>query len=240
MLRAFKIAVGFLTVFKVRIDPVPDMAEAGGSAWAFPLVGALLGILLVAAHAVLAAVLPASMAAVLVVGLWVVLTGGLHLDGWTDCWDAMAASVPPERRREILKDSRLGTFGALALMLLVAVKGSALAGEHFRGVMLFLAPVIGRGALVVAAYGIVNPGQGMGAQFCRGMDKKTARWAAILGFGPALIAGWIGILAVIAAYVGSFWFRRFAVSRLGTVNGDVIGAMCELSEALVLLTACLA
>jgi adenosylcobinamide-GDP ribazoletransferase len=239
MLRAFEIAVGFLTIFRVRLDPIPDMAEAGRSAWAFPLVGALLGILLVVAHTVLSAILPVSVVALLVVGFWVVLTGGLHLDGWTDCWDAMAASVPPERRREILKDSRLGTFGALALILLVAIKATALAGEHFPKIMLFLAPVIGRGALVVVAYGTKNPREGMGAQFCLGMDSKTVRWAAILGFGPALIAGWTGILGVVAAYLGSLWFRRLAESRLAAVNGDVIGAMCELSEALVLLTACL-
>jgi adenosylcobinamide-GDP ribazoletransferase len=238
MQRSFQIALAFLTVFKSRIDPSPDMAEVGASAWAFPLVGAILGIILVLAGSVLSVFLPVLPAAVLLVALWVVLTGGLHLDGWTDCWDALAASVPAERRFEILKDSRLGTFGALALILLIALKIGAVGSGHVPTLLLFLAPVIGRATMVVASPGGLHRGDGMAAQFLSGLDPRIVRWAAVLGFAPALLAGWKGALAVAVAYVGALWFRRFAEFRLQTFNGDVIGAMGEFSEVLVLLAAC--
>jgi adenosylcobinamide-GDP ribazoletransferase len=214
------------------------MMEVGRSAWAFPLVGALIGIILVAAHAILTAHLPLALSAVLVVGIWIVLTGGLHLDGWTDCWDALAAPVSAERRFEIMKDSRLGTFGALGLILLLAVKTSAIADSGLSLMALFLAPVIGRGTFVLASHGSRHRGDGMAAAFLNGQDEQTAKWAAILGLGPALLAGWSGILAAAGAYLGAAWFRRFAESRLPSINGDVLGGMCEFSEAIFLVIAC--
>ena len=239
MLREFEIALGFLTIFKSRLEPVPDMAEVGKSAWAFPLAGGVIGLLLVIAHLIIADHFPAVISAILVVGLWVVLTGGLHLDGWTDCWDALPASVPSERRFEILKDSRLGAFGALALILLLALKVAVVAQADLSLLMLFLAPVIGRGMMVVVGYGARHRGQGMAALFLTGLDNRSVRWACILGFAPALLAGWKGFLAVAGAYLAALWFRRFAEKRLESVNGDVLGSFCELSELVVLLAACL-
>ena len=238
MLKAFEIALGFLTVFKTRGGPTADLAEVGRSAWAFPLVGALIGALLVIAHLIFSAHFPPYVAAILTVGLWIILTGGLHLDGWTDCWDALAASVTPERRFIIMKDSRLGTFGAIALILLLAVKVASLAREDLSVATLFLAPVVGRGIMVLAAYGSRHRGEGMAALFLSGLDPGAVRWAAIIGFVPTVIAGWTGILAAAVAYLGVMWFRRFADSRLPTINGDVLGAICEFSETLFLLIAC--
>ncbi|MBI5248615.1 MAG: adenosylcobinamide-GDP ribazoletransferase, partial [Desulfomonile tiedjei] len=144
MLRPLDIALGFLTVFKVRVEPAPELQEVGRSSWCFPLVGALIGALLVGLHLILSGHLPVFLVAVLTIGLWIFLTGGLHLDGWTDCWDALAASVNPDRRMQILKDSRMGTFGALGLILLLAVKTGSLAREDLSLPVLFAAPVIGR------------------------------------------------------------------------------------------------
>jgi adenosylcobinamide-GDP ribazoletransferase len=239
MLRPFEIALGFLTIFKTRLTPVPEMTEVGKSAWAFPLAGAAIGVLLVVGHSILAGFLPAIISAILVVSLWIVLTGGLHLDGWTDCWDALAASVPPERRFEILKDSRLGAFSALALILLLALKTAAVAQPNLPSLMLFLSPVISRSMMVAVGYGSRHRGQGMAALFLSGLDNRSVRWACIIGFVPALLAGWRGIIAVAAAYFAALWFRGFAEKRLGAVNGDVLGAICELSEVVVLVVACL-
>jgi adenosylcobinamide-GDP ribazoletransferase len=239
MLRALKISLQFLTIFKVRLDPAADLQETGRAAWAFPIVGAFIGLLLVITHSALSGNLPSGLVAIVVVGLWIFLTGGLHIDGWTDCWDALAASVPPERRFEILKDSRLGTFGAVALILLLAVKIAAVAQSDLPLIMLFIAPIVGRGLMVVAVYGSEHSEAGMAAQFLSGIDVRVVQWVAILGLAPALLAGWIGIWALALAYLGAVCFRRFAQARLGTVNGDVMGAICELAEALVLLIACI-
>lgn len=239
MPKALEIALGFLTVFKTRSGSTADLAEVGRSAWAFPLVGAIIGAILVIADLVLSPHFPPFVTAIVIVGLWIVLTGGLHLDGWTDCWDALAASVTPEQRFVIMKDSRLGTFGAVALILLLAAKVATVAGEDLHVSALFLAPIVGRGIMVLAAYGSRHRGEGMGALFLSGLDRGTARRAAIFGLVPAIILGWTGILAAAGAYLGAMWFRRFADSRLQTINGDVLGGICEFSETLFLLIACI-
>lgn len=238
MLRSLHIALGFLTIIKVDVRPVPELPEVGKSAWAFPLVGALMGAILAATYWIVADHLPVAVSAIVIVSLWVVLTGGLHLDGWTDCWDAIAAAVPPERRRGILKDSRLGAFGALGLMLLLAAKTAAIARADLSVAILFVAPVVGRASLVTAVYGARHGNEGMAAQFLSGLDKRAVVWACALGVVLSLVAGLTGLVALGCAYLGAVGFRRLAESRLQTVNGDVIGAMCELGETIVLLIAC--
>ncbi|HMK35163.1 MAG TPA: adenosylcobinamide-GDP ribazoletransferase [Desulfomonilaceae bacterium] len=237
MVRSIQIAIGFLTVFRTHLEPYPDMTEVGRSAWAFPLVGALIGGILVGVDAMLAPRMPPVLASVLVVSTWIVLTGALHLDGWTDCWDALPTAVSPERRFEIMKDSRLGTFGAVALITILAVKASAVAGPGISLTELFLAPVIGRGTMVLAARGSRHRGDGMAALFLNGVDGEALRWTFILGVIPAILAGWSGVFGAAAAYGGAVWFRRFAESRLPCVNGDVLGGMCECSEAVFLIVA---
>jgi adenosylcobinamide-GDP ribazoletransferase len=127
----------------------------------------------------------------------------------------------------------------VALILLLALKIAAVAQSDLPLIMLFIAPIVGRGLMVVAVYGSEHSGAGMAAQFLSGIDARVVQWVAILGLAPALLAGWTGIWAVAVAYLGSACFRRFAQARLGTVNGDVMGAICELAEALALLIACI-
>lgn len=235
MLRPLKIALSFLTIFRAHVYPVPELAEVGRSAWAFPVVGMVIGTILVAAQWILAGHVTPVVSAVLVVGLWVFLTGGLHLDGWTDCWDALPVAVSPERRREILKDSRLGTFGALGLLLLLAMKMGAAAAALDWPFALFLAPVAGRGIMVLVCYGVAHTSGGMAGGFLSGLDARTMKITAVVGLGPALLAGWSGITAALGACIAALWFRKFAESRLEAINGDVIGGLCEFSEAVFLV-----
>ncbi|MFH1116128.1 MAG: adenosylcobinamide-GDP ribazoletransferase [Pseudomonadota bacterium] len=236
MMRSIQIVLGFLTGIKMDVRPVPTLDEIGRSAWAFPVVGALMGVFLAAAYLFIGDHFPGAVRALLIVTAWVVLTGGLHLDGWADCWDSLAAPVSRERRREILKDSRLGTFGALGLLLLLGLKTAACAGTDFPAAALLLAPVAGRAMMVTVSYGSRHGDEGMAALFLSGMDRRSVARAWILVLGVGLAAGLIGLVSVGVAYLGALTFRRFAESRLGAVNGDVIGAMCELSETLVLLS----
>ncbi len=142
-----------------------------------------------------------------------------------DCWMPFSASVSAERRVEIMKDSRLGTFGALGLILLLAVKTTAAAGSGLSLTALFLRAVIGRGTMVLAAHGSRHRGDGMAAAFLNGLDDRTVKWAAILGLGPALLAACPG-----------YWLRSArtlvrpgsgALRNLGcpSINGDVLGGM---------------
>ena len=243
MLRAFKTAINFLTVVQLKQVPPADMVEVGKSVWAFPFVGAGMGLILAGAAFLLSRILPMPLVAVLVVTVWTALTGGLHLDGWTDCWDALAAAVPPERRMEIMKDSRLGTFGALGLMLLVAAKITAIAVSPAPARMLVIAPILGRSALVLAAARSrptlrTMPPVGMLGHFIEGLTDRGVAGAVIIGFLAACVAGWRGVSAAVIAYAAVMLFRRFAERRLPRINGDVIGATCELAETTALVMGC--
>ena len=238
IMRSLDVAVQFLTVLPVRGAPPRDMTEIGSSAWAFPLAGALIGGILGVTHYDTMRHVPPLLAGILTVGLWIALTGGLHLDGWADCCDGLMVPASPERRRAIMKDSRVGTFGAAGLILIIGVKGSCAGSEGFSSLAICWAPVVGRAALVLGCYGVQPPDIGMGGDFIRGVALMPGRavWAAaLMGFVPCLLAGWSGVFGVAAAVGTALWFRGFALSRLGVVTGDVIGAMCELSEAVFLI-----
>ncbi len=235
--RSFEVCLSFLTLFRFRSSDYPSIPEIGRSAWAFPLVGAVLGLGLAAFQFLLPTHTPGLLAGTLVVGLWVVLTGGLHLDGWADCCDALPTAVEPQRRNEIMKDSRIGTFGTLGVVLLVGLKIGSVASGNLPWFMLVLAATIGRGAMVLGAYKASNTGEGMAASFISGLDRNVATWAVLLCLGPIVVVGWKGLVVGTAAYLGTVWFRRVAEARLGTVNGDVLGATCELAETIVLVTA---
>jgi adenosylcobinamide-GDP ribazoletransferase len=236
MLRTFKVALGFLTIIRPNLDPYPSIPEIARSAWTFPLVGAAIGIILALCHAVFSLWFAAPVVALLVLAAWIIATGGLHLDGWSDCWDALACAVTPERRNQIMKDSRIGTFGALALFVLVGLKASAIC---FAGglVYLFAAPVVGRGIMVVASYGAPYRDEGIGSEFMPNLTGDSVKIAAGIALVAAAFAGASGLLGLIAAFAAAKWFRRFAENRLGTINGDVLGAICELSETIFLIIA---
>ena len=118
----FWLALGFLTIVPTR--PFAYELDALGQAgkW-FPIVGLFVGGVLVGMHFLLMQLFPPLLTAVLVVVLWVVLTGALHLDGVADCGDALWVPVSRARRLEILQDSRVGTFGSVALILFLLMKG---------------------------------------------------------------------------------------------------------------------
>jgi adenosylcobinamide-GDP ribazoletransferase len=180
------------------------------------------------------------MEAALLVMLWVVLTGGLHLDGWADCCDALLATVSHERRLEILKDPRVGSFGGAGLALLLLVKFAAVASLPHAAAAFILAPTLGRWAIVnvAAAFPLARP-DGMAAHFRSGLSRRELTWAALTTMLACGLVGWMGLLGFVAAAIAALAFGRWAASRLGGVTGDVYGAACELVECVVLVVACL-
>src|SRR5216684_378067 len=109
VLADFRLALGFLTIWPVRVGATKpgDLGRAAG--W-FPLVGLLLGLVLSGAQWLLLRLFPPPLVGGLVVALWAALTGGLHLDGLADCGDGLWVSASPERRLEIMHDARIGAF----------------------------------------------------------------------------------------------------------------------------------
>jgi adenosylcobinamide-GDP ribazoletransferase len=207
---------------------------------AYPFVGLVLGILLMLAHLAFQTVLPPLVSAALIVVAWAVLTGGLHLDGWADCCDALPATVTQERRLEILKDPRLGSFGGIGLVLLLMFKFAAVASLPQGSAALILAPTLGRWAIVnvAAIFPLARP-DGMAAHFRAGLARRELAWAGLTAALVCGAAGWGGLAAFVGAAFAALVLGRWATSRLGGVTGDVYGAACELVEVVVLVLACI-
>ena len=125
-------ALGFFTRLPIGSAPLPPTFR-GVAVW-LPMVGLIIGLLVSLALGLAAQILPASLCGVIGCLAWVAVTGGLHLDGVADCGDGLIVEAPPARRLEIMKDSRLGTFGGAALFFILAQgRGPRRAGGHVSG-----------------------------------------------------------------------------------------------------------
>jgi adenosylcobinamide-GDP ribazoletransferase len=233
------LALRFLTIVPVPGREAAGPGALGRAGWWFPPVGLGLGLALAVADRLLAWLLPVSLAAVLVIALWKVLTGGLHLDGLADCLDGLGGR-DPEERRAIMRDSRIGVFGAAGLALCLGLGAVALAESPamWRSRVLVLAPALGRLAPLLAAAVLPPAPAGTGSAFVRHAPRAAA--ALHVALGAAL--GWVllgvpglGLLAAaLAAGLGwSAWLAR----RLGGVSGDVLGGAVEVAELAALLAA---
>ena len=227
----------FLTILPLMPKSAPEPGDLGRAAGWYPLVGLVMGGLLAGAGFALNLIFARLLSAVLVVALWVVLTGGLHLDGLADCCDGMLNSSPPARRLEIMRDARLGAFGGIGLVLYLLVKVAAVASlpPGMAVPALLTAPVVGRWLVLVAAHQpMARPG-GLGDDFKLGFTPRSYLLAA----GPLVllgaVAGWTMLAAVVAAHLaalGVFWLAR---ATLGGLTGDVFGLTIELGELAVLI-----
>ena len=213
-------------------DPAP---VGRAMAW-YPLVGLLLGGCLAGAWWLLGSA-GELLRGALVVTLWAVLTGGLHLDGWADCCDGLLATCSRERRLEILRDPRLGAFGATGLGLLLLIKVAAVASLSGPSA-LAMAPVAARWVLVLAArrWRSARPG-GMGDAFRAGLGRRELALAGATMVAVAWLLG--GQILVITALITAALLGNFAASRLGGLTGDVYGAIVEASETAALVVAAL-
>ncbi|WP_199702663.1 adenosylcobinamide-GDP ribazoletransferase [Jiangella rhizosphaerae] len=240
MIAALRAAVGFLTRIPVGSAPFAGPALDRAGAW-FPLVGALVGGAGLAvwwATDALLGPLPAAVAAVLAT---VVVTGALHEDGLADTMDGLWGGATRERRLEIMRDSRLGTYGALALAgdLLLRVTLLASAGAGSSGLadvarVLLAGHVAGRAApLVLAASLPPARADGQGRRLGRlGVVDSTVAAATVLVV-TMLVAGWWAPVVLAAAAVPVLGLRRAARRRIGGVTGDVLGASVALTNIAV-------
>jgi adenosylcobinamide-GDP ribazoletransferase len=224
-------AVALLTILPVRAGAAHVPARALPC---YPLVGLLLGLLLAGAGTGLRWLFPNAVTAVLLVALWVGITGGLHLDGVADSCDALFAVSSPARRLAILHDVHHGTFGVVGLVLLLVGKVVVL-GQISSPIPVLLAPVLGRWAMVYAAtYPLARP-DGMATRFVAGLTRGEIRAATLLTALCCLPGGLFGAGALALACLGAWLVVRLALARLGGVTGDILGLTCELVELVVLL-----
>ena len=236
-MKRFFTALSFLTTVPSPTHDTPQINDLGKSAPWFPLIGVLLGISIALIQAGLAKILPLPVSAVLSTGAWVLLTGGLHLDGLADSFDGLFNASSPGRRLEIMKDPRLGTFGGLGLILMVVLKISLLAALPINSIWLAipLAASTARWLLIWAARQPNARPDGMGAAFKPELTWMGMLLSSLIPLGLAVISGWRGIAALILGCMCAAGIFRWARVRLGGLTGDVFGLLVETVEAVTLL-----
>lgn len=236
-LKGFRTALGFLTILPVPAAPdVNTKALAGALPW-FPWVGWVVGAAAAAAAYLLSRVFSPLTAAVMSAALWALITGGLHLDGLADCCDGLLVSAPRERRLEIMKDPRLGGFGAMGLVLFLLLKVAVLQTiiENSAWNVILLAAAAGRSAVYLALSQPSARLGGLGAQVRSGVGWAGILFGLIPLVGLVVWLGWPGLGAAAAGGLvcaGVLWLAR---NRIGGVTGDVYGMIIELVELFVLL-----
>lgn len=228
-------AIQFLTIIPMGRHHVFDPK---GIIPFFPVVGFILGLLLSLFDMAVSGLWPAPVVAVLDVGLLILLTGALHVDGLGDTADGLYGNWPREKALAIMKDSRVGAMGLVAVVMGLAIKwgGIQCLGDD-RNLLLILIPAYARGTMIFGVrfleYG--RPEGGTGHGFFNNSLNPVGFIGLLLPIGLSSLLGWRGVWlnGLFILVTGGILF--FYKKRIGCITGDMLGAMTEVSEALLFL-----
>lgn len=206
----------------------------------FPLVGFIIGGVLVAVNAILLPLLPMIIVDFILIAVLALITGGLHLDGLADTCDGLYGGKTGQEALEIMKDSRVGAMGVIGLIFVIGLKYTTLLSipENMKYVSLLVMPSLSRWAMVLTAYlsPYARPEGGTGKDFVKSVSTLSILIASV--FAGVISAGLIGLkggLLMLSmggiTLLGVIYFRQ----RLGGVTGDIFGAVNEVTEVLALL-----
>jgi adenosylcobinamide-GDP ribazoletransferase len=233
-------ALSFLTILPVGQLSLPEEKGLARSMAFFPWVGLLIGLLLAIAYFLLSLLFSKSLVLWLTLGCLALLTRGLHLDGFADTIDGFASGGPKEKILQVMRDSRIGAFGAVGLILLIGAKYLAL--DEIAGLSiprsLILMTVMGRNSMVWVCYRspYARSSEGLAKPFAENLTAREMilSSASALGIG-LLLWGLEGALVFLGIGLFSFTFRLFFLKKLKGLTGDILGAANELSELLCLI-----
>lgn len=236
-LLGFMVALQFLTIFPAFIKRAFSSRELGQATGYFPLVGALMGAVLLGTSLLLGQIFPATLRAALILAIWVVLSGVLHLDGFLDSCDGLFGGRTPETRLEIMKDERVGAFGLAGGVLLLLLKFAALSALAERSPALLIAPMLGRWGMTLSIFAFpYGRSEGLG----KAIKEFTGAWqvglATLLALGISwLLAAQTGLLVCLVAALITWLVAAFSLRRIPGLTGDIYGAINEVVELAILL-----
>ena len=230
-------ALAFLTRLPMPRLEAADFTRAPG--W-FAAAGLVIGAALAGVWVLAALVWPPVVAALVVVAFGLLLTGALHEDGLADTFDGLGSGRPADRVLEILRDSRIGAFGAMALVMVLGLRVAALAAL---GALAPVALVAGQGLSRAAMVGVLRAGPylrasgaGTGMTGPLGAGIVPLALAVLVALGLALWAFGAGALIGLAGASGAAWaLRAWALRRIGGITGDILGAVQVLADLAFLL-----
>lgn len=234
-MKPFLLALQFLTRVPLRFNTGNDPVQAGRSLLWYPLVGGLIGVVLYAI-AMFMANQSGLLTAAIVLIAWVLITGGLHLDGLADSADAWAGGYgDKEKTLAIMKDPHAGSFAVVMLVLVLLLKFAAL-GELVKSdnlIYIFIAPMLARSAVVLLF--LTTPyvrKSGLGSDMAQYLPRNEAKIVLLVFLLPVI---YLLPLTVAAAVLILLGLRYLMHNRIGGMTGDTIGASIEIVEAVVLI-----
>lgn len=231
-------ALSFLTPIPVSTAKLEKSEFLKSLAW-FSFVGVLQGMLVCAVFYGWTSVLGGLIVPVITVAFWVLVTSGMHLDGLADCFDGFFALATREKRLEIMKDPRVGTFGSLGLIFAILIKVSLVGLLVYENVWsltpVFLAMIFARSSALVLVFFKNARSQGLG--FGMSSSKPFIPFVIniIIPVALCLYFGLTASIAFAAAFAASLLAGLLALSKISGVTGDVFGMAIEFSEIAVLL-----
>lgn len=225
-------ALGLLTRLPVIVDEARAMERGAASAWAYPLVGVVLGVILAAATALMIwAGLPAGIVAGLVLAGSVILTGAMHEDGLADSADGLWGGWDKARRLAIMKDSHIGVYGVCAIVVSLLLRWLALViiisvGAYW--VAFITVGAVSRASMVAVMAMLPNAREG-GLSTSVGRPPQGAVWLALaIAAGFALLCGypWVTFVTILTT-LGCIAIAR---AKIGGQTGDILGATQQVTE----------
>lgn len=239
-LSAILVAAQFLTTMPPVIKRPFTNQELGRAVAFFPLVGLGLGLILAGLNALFIQIFPPNLSAALILAAWVLLTGVLHLDGFLDACDGLFGGFTPEKRLHIMRDERVGAYALAGGVLLLLIKFTALTTLTELAEVttaLILAVTLGRWAISLAVVSFPYArAEGLGSTMKHEAGPAERLLATAITLIVALLAGGLWGLAAMAVVLVIVWLgSKYVMKRIPGLTGDIYGALCEISEVMILL-----
>jgi len=231
-------AIRFLTVIPIYFGMKNDGQFFQRSLIWFPAVGMLIGAVAAAGVMVLGSFLPPSVLAITAITLLAAVSGCLHLDGLADSGDGLLSARSKEKALEIMRDSRSGAMGVVALVIVLLAKYASLSTFSVSAIAIsvFLMPIAGRTSilLMMAILPYARPEGGLGSLFYSPGSRRIAFAGILFCLISGFFFSWkISLLMLFAIMFTVISFSYWCYRKIGGATGDTLGAVCELAECAV-------
>ena len=237
-MKSFLIALQFLTRIPIKFQKTPTNEQTAKSLLAYPLVGLVIGFVLAISYLTLLETSPFLRSA-LILTVWVVITGALHLDGLADSADALVGGFGDKNKTlAIMKDPNCGPVGVISLLLILLLKFSALTSlseQNF--ILLLLAPALARTTLLWSFLSMPYVRkEGLGQSFSQFLSyKKTVGVLVISALFTLFFFHWLGLVILLAVLTVLHLLKSIQMKRIDGMTGDTLGAQVEIIEVIVLI-----
>lgn len=244
-MKDFIIALQFLTRFTINSKKFElSKEDLANSTVCFPIIGLVIGSFLILINFVLSLFLPVLVVDSFIIISLIFITRGLHLDGYADTIDGFASGRNKKEILDIMSDSRVGAIGVIGVFCLLIIKFSLIheISIEVKNIALILMCVLGRWAIVMAAASsdYAKDNNGLGKPFTDYVGTKEFVFATII----TVLIGWglfswgplyyKGIILILMVYLVNLSLIKFVKEKIDGVTGDILGALCEVTEVLVL------